>query len=94
MHSHVYIDIPSTHTRQGPRATGKSILKHLSPPVKARIDSDVIVDSKKRHPLAPEVARLRAIKSSAEQCVMRTAADISGRAHAKVCTPTVVRLGK
>ncbi|KAG6896860.1 hypothetical protein C0992_005607 [Termitomyces sp. T32_za158] len=83
MHSHVYIDIPSTHTRQGPRATGKSILKDLSPTVKARIDSDALVDSKKRRPLTPEVARLRAIKSSAEQRVMRTAADISGRAHAK-----------
>ncbi|KAG5716139.1 Intermediate cleaving peptidase of 55 kDa [Termitomyces sp. T112] len=85
MHSCVYVDIPSTHTRRGPSATSKSILKHLSPPVKARSDYDVIVDSlsKKRRPLAPELARLRAIKSPAEQRVMKTAADISGRAHAK-----------
>ncbi|KAG6830958.1 hypothetical protein H0H92_013670 [Tricholoma furcatifolium] len=83
--THVYVDIPPTHTRRGPRGTSKSILKHLSPPVEARSDYDVIIDSlsKKRLPLAPEVARLRSIKSLAEQRVMRAAADISGRAHAK-----------
>jgi len=37
----------------------------------------------KRKPLAPEVGRLRTIKSRWEQGVMRAAADISGRAHAK-----------
>lgn len=36
------------------------------------------------HALAPHIAPLRAIKSPAEQKVMRKAADISGRAHAKV----------
>ncbi|KAG5642619.1 hypothetical protein DXG03_002489 [Asterophora parasitica] len=84
-HSHVYVDIPPTHTRRGPRAASKSVLKYLTPPVEARSDYDIIVDSlsTKRKPLAPEVARLRAIKSLAEQRVMRTAADISGRAHAK-----------
>lgn len=35
-------------------------------------------------PLAPQVAKLRSIKSEAEQKVMKSAADISGRAHAKV----------
>ncbi|GLB33304.1 putative peptidase M24 [Lyophyllum shimeji] len=83
--SHIYVDVPPTHTRRGPRGTSKSILKHLSPLVEPRSDYDVIVDSlsAKRKPLAPEVARLRAIKSEAEQRVMRMAADISGRAHAK-----------
>lgn len=42
------------------------------------------LSSSGRKPLAPEVARLRAIKSEAEQEVMRAAADISGRSHAKV----------
>ncbi|KAG6829801.1 hypothetical protein H0H87_010142 [Tephrocybe sp. NHM501043] len=85
LHTHVYVDVPPTHTRRGPRATTKSVLKYLSPPAEARSDYDIIVDSlsKKRRPLAPEVARLRAIKSNAEQRVMRAAADISGRAHAK-----------
>ncbi|KAG5639346.1 hypothetical protein H0H81_004067 [Sphagnurus paluster] len=84
-YNHVYVDVPPTHTRRGPRATSKSVLKYLAPPSEARSDYDVIVDSltTKRKPLAPEVARLRAIKSAAEQRVMRTAADISGRAHAK-----------
>lgn len=36
--------------------------------------------------LSPEVAKLRAIKSKSEQELMRTAADISGNAHAKVCS--------
>ena len=92
MHSCVYVDTPPTHTRRGPQATSKSILKYLSPPVKARSDYDVIIDSlsKKRRPLTPELARLRAIKSLAEQRVMRTAADISGRAHAKVGTLTAI----
>lgn len=47
---------------------------------------DAIVEmlGNKGKPLAPEVGRLRAIKSWWEQGVMRAAADISGRAHAKV----------
>lgn len=85
-HSYVYVDVPPTHTRKGPRGSSKSILKYLSPPVDARSDYDILVDSLsgKRKPLAPQVAKLRVIKSKAEQRVMRSAADISGRAHAKV----------
>ncbi|KAG6915465.1 hypothetical protein DXG01_011332 [Tephrocybe rancida] len=85
LHQQIYVDVPSTHTRRGPRATSKSVLKYLAPSVEARSDYDVIVDSlsKKRRPLAPEVAKLRAIKSAAEQRVMRAAADISGQAHSK-----------
>ena len=37
----------------------------------------------KRKSLAAELVKLRAIKSEAEQKIMRQAADISGAAHAK-----------
>lgn len=86
VHSHVYVDTPSTHTRRGPRAATKSVLKYLAPSGNPRSDYDVIVDSltAKRKPLAPQVAKLRAIKSTAEQNVMRMASDISGRAHKNV----------
>ena len=85
-YSKIYVDISQTHTRRGPRSTTKSILKYLSPPAAPRSEYDILVDSitAKRQPLAPEVAKLRAFKSEAEQRVMRAAADISGRAHAKV----------
>jgi hypothetical protein len=85
-YSKIYVDVPPTHTRRGPRSTTKSILKFLSPPAAHRSEYDILVDSitTKRQPLAPEVAKLRAFKSEAEQRVMRAAADISGRAHAKV----------
>ncbi|KAG6889042.1 hypothetical protein C0995_004325 [Termitomyces sp. Mi166 len=82
-HSQVYADTTLTHMRRVARATGKSIAKHS---VKTHLDYDAIVDSlssKKRRPFAPEIARLRGIKSPAEQRVMRAAADISGHAHAK-----------
>jgi hypothetical protein len=42
------------------------------------------MDSSARQPLAPQLAKWRAIKSKAEQEVMRHAADISARAHTKV----------
>lgn len=85
-YSKIYVDVPPTHTRRGPRSTTKSILKFLSPPAVPRSEYDILVDSvtAKRQPLAPEVAKLREFKSKAEQRVMRAAADISGRAHAKV----------
>ena len=38
----------------------------------------------RRRNLAPEVGKMRSIKSEAEQLIMRQAAKISGRAHAKV----------
>jgi intermediate cleaving peptidase 55 len=47
-------------------------------------ERDVIMDSSARQPLAPQLAKWRAIKSKAEQEVMRHAADISARAHTKV----------
>lgn len=45
------------------------------------------LNSSRRKPLAPVVAKLRSIKSPAEQAVMRAAADISGTAFAKVNLP-------
>ena len=55
-----------------------------------KTDLDFHVDflpSKKRKLLAPEVAKLRRIKSKAEIELMRKAADISATAHAKVRPP-------
>jgi intermediate cleaving peptidase 55 len=85
-YSKIYVDVPPSHTRRGPRSVTKSILNYLSPPAAPRSEYDILVDSitTKRQPLAPVVAKLRAVKSEAEQRVMRAAADISGRAHAKV----------
>jgi Xaa-Pro aminopeptidase len=42
------------------------------------------LSSSRRKPLAPEVFRLRMIKSECEQRLMRRAADVSAHAHAKV----------
>ena len=87
-YSKVYADLPPTCTRRGLRGTGQSILEYLSPPIAARSEYDMLLESltAKRKPLAAEVATLRAIKNEAEQRLMRAAADISGRAHAKAGT--------
>lgn len=85
--SHVYLDIPPSATLRGSRPRPKSILKYLSNTIPARTEYDMIIESlsgTKRKPLAPELGKLRAIKSTWEQAVMRAAADISGTAHAKV----------
>ncbi|KZP15097.1 peptidase M24 [Athelia psychrophila] len=82
--SHVYVDLPDSATPRGSRSR-KSVLKYLSDSV-VRTEYDSILEalsSTKRKALAPEVAGLRAIKSSWEQNIMRAAADISGTAHAK-----------
>ncbi|KAJ6567398.1 peptidase M24 [Mycena vulgaris] len=64
--------------------TTKSILNYLSPTPRTEYDSVVeALSSSKRNPLSPKIAHLRAIKSEAELRVMRQAAGISGRAHAK-----------
>ncbi|KAH7888136.1 peptidase M24 [Phlebopus sp. FC_14] len=85
LYSNVYIDIPSASSKRGPR-TAKSLLRYLSPPVQPRSEYETVVESlssSRRKPLAPLVSKHRAIKSEREQQVMRAAADISGRAHAK-----------
>ncbi|ESK93098.1 peptidase m24 [Moniliophthora roreri MCA 2997] len=79
-HAHVYVDVPPIR-RRGKKPellsylTGSSIPTHTDP----------ILDGlrHKPRPLAPQIARLRAFKSPNEQRIMRNAADISGRAHAK-----------
>jgi intermediate cleaving peptidase 55 len=85
LYSNIYIDIPSSPSKRSPRTT-KSLLRYLSPPVQPRSGYEMVVESlssSRRSPLAPLVAKLRAFKSEREQQVMRAAADISGRAHAK-----------
>jgi len=85
--SHVYIDFPRTYTRSGIRSAARSVLRNLSSPLPARSEYDSTVESlenSRRKPLAPEIARLRAIKSECEQRIMRKAADISSLSHAKV----------
>ncbi|TBU27708.1 peptidase M24, structural domain-containing protein [Dichomitus squalens] len=84
--SHVYFDLPSQSKRT--RAVSpKSLLNYLSSSgAMSRTEYDSLFDSlssNKRKALAPEVGRLRAIKSKHEQEVMRQAADISARAHNK-----------
>ncbi|KAI0751632.1 peptidase M24, structural domain-containing protein [Daedaleopsis nitida] len=83
--SDVYLDIPNSSKRA--RAVGpKSLLKSLCPGNMTRGEYDSLIESlssSKRKPLAPEVGRLRAVKSKYEQAVMRQAADISARAHTK-----------
>ncbi|KAI0346938.1 peptidase M24 [Trametopsis cervina] len=87
--SNIYLDIPSSSTlsRRGRTLSHKSMLKYLAPgATSARLEYDSVIDSitsSKLRPLAPEVARLRVIKSESEQRIMRAAADISGNAHAK-----------
>ncbi|KAJ7265937.1 peptidase M24 [Mycena haematopus] len=85
--SNVFVDIPTTsHTSKSPKFSSKSIFGYFSSPVAPRTEYDSIMETlskSRRKPLAPKIARLRAIKSEAELRVMRQAADISGRAHAK-----------
>ncbi|KAF8351090.1 peptidase M24, structural domain-containing protein, partial [Amanita rubescens] len=90
--SNIFVDTPESHrrgqaTRRSSRATSKSILKYLlSTQDLHESDYDHIlsnITSCKCKSLSNEVARLRIIKSPAERGVMRAAACISGRAHAK-----------
>ena len=85
--SHVYLDLPASASPRSSKLRPKSIMKYIANSLPARSGYDSIVETlngSKRKPLAPEVARLRAIKSKCEQDMMRAAADISGTAHAKV----------
>ena len=83
----IYVDVLNPFPR---RASPRSILKYLSPSSEPRSEHDTIVEtlnSSRRRPLAPVVAKLRSVKSPAEQAVMRAAAGISGAAFAKVNPP-------
>ncbi len=84
-YSHIFADLPAQKDTDG----FKKLLKKLSKPLTRRsYDHDAtmsLISSSRRRPLRPQIAPLRAIKSENELRVMRAAADISGRAHAKVC---------
>jgi len=83
-YDNIYVDILNPSSR---RSSPRSILKYLSPSSEPRSEYDIIMEalnSSRRRPLAPMVAKLRSIKSPAEQAVMRAAAGISGTAFAKV----------
>jgi Xaa-Pro aminopeptidase len=87
----VYLDTPVNVL---PRRKEKSLLKHLSSSLyseqaNAKSDLTKLYEDAGLYagivqPLAPHIAKLRSVKSPVEQRVMRTAADISGRAHTKV----------
>lgn len=80
LYSHVYIDLPEV----SPRKNTKSLLKYLTSSLRGEPEAALeSLSSVKRRALAPEVAKLRSVKSKAEQAVMHEAATISGRAHAK-----------
>ena len=80
--SHVYVDIPNSNVTR--RSTTASLLKYLTGSAKSSLDSIAdAIPSSKRYALGPEVAKLRHVKSEAEQAIMHQAATISGRAHAK-----------
>jgi len=95
-YSNIYVDMPPSRTRRGYKsASAKNLLKYLSLGLgsdeggakEAFSETESIIEGinkARRKALAPEISRLRAIKSEREQGVMRAAADISGRAHAKV----------
>ncbi|KAJ7179625.1 peptidase M24, structural domain-containing protein [Mycena filopes] len=82
-YSNVFVDVQSSP--KSSKITAKSLFNYLSAPATPKTEYDSIIEalSKKRKPLAPKVAQLRAIKSEPELRMMRLAADISGRAHAK-----------
>ncbi|THH09459.1 hypothetical protein EW146_g8678 [Bondarzewia mesenterica] len=85
-----YVDLPPSARRErASRGSAKSLLKYLAGSADAvpRVEFESVLESlaaSKRRPLAPLVAKLRSVKSKTEVAVMRAAADISGRAHAKV----------
>ena len=87
-YDHIYTDGGKKGRQQ------KSLLRMFSSPTTAgRGDLDVVADilpSSKRRALAPEVGKLRVVKSEAEQRIMGQAAQISGRAHAKVSSRQIL----
>ena len=87
-YENIYVDVLNPSSR---RSSPRSILKYLSPSSEPRSEYDIIMEalnSSRRKSLAPMVAKLRYIKSPAEQAVMRAAAGISGTALAKVNPPS------
>ncbi|EMD41148.1 hypothetical protein CERSUDRAFT_121692 [Gelatoporia subvermispora B] len=81
---YVYTDIPGAK-RKSARAEGEGLLDVLKGKMRSKAQEGLLkmLDSSKTRSLAPEVARLRVIKSVHEQKVMRDAADISAEAHTR-----------
>ena len=85
--STAYVDLPSSASKRPTRGSYKSLMKYLSGSEAPRGVYETILDgltAPKCKPLAPLVRALRGIKSEYEVEVMRRAAEISGKAHAKV----------
>ena len=82
----VYIDLPASYRKR------LTLMQHLSRAISSgkavdaatKLFEDVGLSARNSFPLAPQVAKVRAVKSQAEIEVMKRAAEISGRAHAKV----------
>lgn len=80
--TNAYVDLPPTSIKGRKK---KSMFYFLSGSSATEHDESMeSISTSVRRPLAPELAKWRAIKSEAEQKVMRHAADISARAHTKV----------
>jgi hypothetical protein len=94
--SYVYVDLPpgiassrraSSFDFSSPMDKSKRILDYVTGKKGPKSEYDKLIEgisSSKRKPLAPELGQLRAVKSVHERNIMKEAADISGRAHAKV----------
>ncbi|RXW14043.1 hypothetical protein EST38_g11812 [Candolleomyces aberdarensis] len=83
-HSNVFVDIPTSTTSSRKNPSSRSLLKYLTTSLRSEPENALdSISSFKRRPLAPEVAKLRSLKSPAEQQLMLKAGTISGRAHAK-----------
>ncbi|KAJ3505687.1 hypothetical protein NLJ89_g7287 [Agrocybe chaxingu] len=88
--SHVYVDLPNP-TFWSSRQKGKGLLNYLTGSVSSLnpmggVDKEEVMkylSGSAQRPLAPQVGKLRVLKSKAEQEVMKAAADISAKAHTK-----------
>ena len=76
----IYMDPPVRSSRR----SASWLLNYLTSSLLSDKDdlADVLSTSSSK-PIAPYLGKLRSIKSSAEQAVMRAAADISAQAHTK-----------
>ncbi|KAF8883399.1 peptidase M24, structural domain-containing protein [Infundibulicybe gibba] len=70
------------YTDANPARPRRALLTRLLPGGEPEAALEALGKAPKK-PLAPEVAKLRAVKSMHEQAAMRSAADVSARAHAK-----------
>lgn len=90
----VYVDLPGPASKPSARSAKKTnlFLKYLSGYFgSGGAGSETLegISASLQEPLTPVLGKMRAVKSVAEQRVMRQAADISSKAHAKVSTSPV-----